>query len=88
MFDDAGFVGREWVVGRPHPLYGQVEQAGRLVELSESRGVIRGAAPLVGEHSREILRELGRSEETIGDLLERGVAAEAVAPASEARATS
>ena len=85
VFDDPCFVDREWVVGRPHPLYGRVEQAGRLVELSETRGVIRGAAPLVGEHSSEILRQLGRSEETISDLLERGVVAEAVAPVGEVR---
>lgn len=78
LFEDPDALGREWVVRRPHPVHGFVEQAGRLVEFSRTPGIIGPAAPLVGEHTRAILRELGRSDEGIDRLLERGVVAETI----------
>ena len=76
LFDDPGLVREEWVVSRPHPRLGLVEQAGHLVVLSDTPGRIGPAAPLVGEHSRAILRELGESDRLIDDLLAAGVIAE------------
>ncbi len=78
LFDDPEMVDREWVVARPHPIYGVVEQAGRLVELSDTPGSIGAAAPLVGQHTRDILRSLGHTNGAIDDLIARGVVAEAV----------
>ncbi len=43
------------------------------VELSETPGKIRSRAPTLGEHTDEIMQELGYSESTIRDLKEKRV---------------
>jgi crotonobetainyl-CoA:carnitine CoA-transferase CaiB-like acyl-CoA transferase len=44
-----------------HPTMGRMRQFGELVHFSETPGLIRGPAPRIGEHSREILEDLGFS---------------------------
>ncbi len=44
-----------------HPIMGRMRQFGELVHFSETPGLIHGPPPRVGEHSREILEELGLS---------------------------
>jgi crotonobetainyl-CoA:carnitine CoA-transferase CaiB-like acyl-CoA transferase len=50
---------REMVVERPHPKLGKVKMTGVPVKLSETPGEAGAAPPLLGQHSEEILRELG-----------------------------
>ena len=76
--------GRTWF-GRPdlvaaglvadyeHPQYGRFRQFGHLVQLSDTPGRIAGPPPLLGQHSREVLAELGYPPEQIGQLREQGV---------------
>jgi crotonobetainyl-CoA:carnitine CoA-transferase CaiB-like acyl-CoA transferase len=45
-------------------------------------------APQLGEHTREILREIACEEELIEDLLRQGVVAESAAPADERKTTT
>jgi crotonobetainyl-CoA:carnitine CoA-transferase CaiB-like acyl-CoA transferase len=56
-----------------HPSMGRMRQFGELVHFSETPGLIRGPAPRVGEHSREILEDLGFSGNDQDSLKERGV---------------
>lgn len=58
-----------------HPVWGQLTQPGPFVRLARTPGCIRGAPPMIGEHTDELLRELGftdaelagwRSDGTIG----------------------
>ncbi len=55
-----------------HPKAGDVKVVGIPVRLSETPGGIRLAPPLVGEHTSEILSELGYGAERIEELRQNG----------------
>jgi crotonobetainyl-CoA:carnitine CoA-transferase CaiB-like acyl-CoA transferase len=56
-----------------HPTYGRFRQFGHLVHLSETPGRIAGPPPLLGQHSREVLAELGYSDAEMQALRDHGV---------------
>jgi crotonobetainyl-CoA:carnitine CoA-transferase CaiB-like acyl-CoA transferase len=56
-----------------HPTYGRFRQFGHVVTLSDTPGRIAGPPPLLGQHSREVLAELGYSDAEIQTLRDRGV---------------
>lgn len=56
-----------------HPIFGDVRQFGELIGFSETPGKINGPPPLVGQDTRTILREIGRSDDDIDALIEAGV---------------
>jgi len=56
-----------------HPTEGRVKTPGFPIRFSRTPSEVQRGAPLVGEHSREILREVGRSEREIEELIESGV---------------
>jgi crotonobetainyl-CoA:carnitine CoA-transferase CaiB-like acyl-CoA transferase len=72
-FDAPDLVASGLVVEYPHAEYGRFRQFGHLVHLSETPGRIGGPPPLLGEHSREVLAELGYSPEEMEALRERRV---------------
>jgi crotonobetainyl-CoA:carnitine CoA-transferase CaiB-like acyl-CoA transferase len=61
------------VASYTHPLLGQMRQFGELIAFSETPGRIAGPPPLVGQDTRAILTELGRSAAEIDDLIAGGV---------------
>lgn len=56
-----------------HTRVGKVPTLGFPVRLSETPAAIRRGAPLLGEHTRQVLRELGYEDEAISALEEKGV---------------
>jgi crotonobetainyl-CoA:carnitine CoA-transferase CaiB-like acyl-CoA transferase len=60
-----------------HPTAGRVKVVAPAVKMSETPAAIDRAAPLVGEHTREILAELGFSAREIDGFLASGAAAQA-----------
>jgi crotonobetainyl-CoA:carnitine CoA-transferase CaiB-like acyl-CoA transferase len=75
LFDDPELIARGLVASYPHPALGHLEQAGHLVELSATPGRIERPAPVVGEHSRELLAEYGYQQPEIDELIASGVVA-------------
>ncbi|MEA2271730.1 MAG: alpha-methylacyl-CoA racemase [Solirubrobacteraceae bacterium] len=74
---------REMVVSIDQPGVAEpVRQLGVPVKLSRTPGAPQGPGPVLGEHTREVLREVGYSDEEIGELEEHGAAA---GPASGAQ---
>jgi crotonobetainyl-CoA:carnitine CoA-transferase CaiB-like acyl-CoA transferase len=65
----------ETLVVYAHPVAGTLRQARPAAIFEATPSSIRRGAPRLGEHSEEILRELGYSQERIGELRSSGVLA-------------
>jgi crotonobetainyl-CoA:carnitine CoA-transferase CaiB-like acyl-CoA transferase len=59
---------REMVVERPHPKLGKVKLTGVPVKLSETPGEATTAPPVLGQHTGEVLGELGYSADRMSEL--------------------
>jgi crotonobetainyl-CoA:carnitine CoA-transferase CaiB-like acyl-CoA transferase len=70
VYRDPQVQAREMVVDLEHPVAGKTKAIGIPVKLSETPGRIRRPAPTLGQHTDEILRELGLSSEAILTLRE------------------
>lgn len=56
-----------------HPTEGRVKAPGFPIRFSKTPSTVERGAPLVGEHSRELLREAGLDDAAIEALIEAGV---------------
>jgi crotonobetainyl-CoA:carnitine CoA-transferase CaiB-like acyl-CoA transferase len=70
---DPHTLARNMVVDLVHPVAGPMKALGVPVKLSETPGAVDRPAPLVGQHTAEILTELGYSESEQRDLRSRGI---------------
>jgi crotonobetainyl-CoA:carnitine CoA-transferase CaiB-like acyl-CoA transferase len=68
LHDDPDLKTRGWVVSYTHPFVGKLDQIGLLFDLSDTPGKVQGPPLIVGQHSRELLAELGYSPERIEEL--------------------
>ncbi len=73
---------REMLAYVDHPTAGRVATIGPPIKLSESPASIRGPAPLFGQHTREVLSQIGYQDAEIEAMLGAGAAIAGPATAS------
>ncbi len=69
-------IARGMIATVPHPKLGEVRVLGPVAKMSETAPTVRAAAPMLGQHSREILAEIGYEDAQIAELFAAGVIAE------------
>jgi crotonobetainyl-CoA:carnitine CoA-transferase CaiB-like acyl-CoA transferase len=76
---------RDMVVEWDQPELGPVRQLGVPVKLSRTPGTVHSPAPAFGEHTEDVLREAGFSNDEVAALLESKAAAGPAQEATDAR---
>lgn len=72
VVNDPQVIARNMVVEVDHPKAGKIKLPGVPIKMSESQGEVRTAAPMLGQHTDEILKEFGLSEEELNILKNSG----------------
>lgn len=73
VFENEQVQARELKMTLPHPLAGSVPLVRSPMRLSKTPVVEKSAPPLLGEHTREILHDLGMDEASIQRLEQQGI---------------
>ena len=74
MAADAQAAAREMVIELEHPRAGRTRSLGLPIKLSATPGKVSRPAPLLGEHTREVLAEFGFSRPEVEALIAEGAA--------------
>ncbi len=72
IVSDPQVLHRQILVEVDHPTAGTIKVPGIPFKLSETPGKVKSPPPLLGQHTEEVLRELGYSEEAIKTLKNEG----------------
>ncbi len=70
VFDDPDMAALGLTVRQSHPKLGRFEHFGRTIDFSETQPDIWGPPPVCGQHTREIMREVGYEQEQIDKLID------------------
>ena len=72
MHADPQTLARKMIVETEHPIAGKVKSIGLPIKFSGTPGSVRRAAPLLGQHTREVLREHGFTNRQIKQMAQEG----------------
>ena len=72
VFEDPQVLARDMVVDVAHPTLGAMRTLGSPLKMSATPPDVRRRAPLLGEHTKEVLREAGMDERDIEALTKKG----------------
>jgi len=73
VINDPQVLENEYVMEIDHPSRGRMQTVGMPWRFSETPGVVQAAAPELGQHTEEVLLEVGYSWEEIASLRDKGV---------------
>ena len=73
FLDDPHAAANDMVVMHQHPVIGRQQLARHYVRFGNTQAVPGRPTPLLGEHTREILQEVGYTEQGIAELYTKGV---------------
>jgi crotonobetainyl-CoA:carnitine CoA-transferase CaiB-like acyl-CoA transferase len=68
MHADPQALARRMIVETTHPTAGEVRAIGLAIKFSETPGGVRRAAPVFGQHTREVLRDHGYSDAEVDQM--------------------
>src|SRR5205085_9630904 len=77
VFEDPHLLARKFFVDLEHPVLGTLRGLGSPMRLGRTPVRHRRAGPRLGEHSAEVLRELGLGDADMDDLASAGIIARA-----------
>ncbi len=66
--EDPQLVSRQMIMEKEHPVLGKIKQLGNPLKLSDTPAQFNRYCPLPGEHTDEVLREMGYSGDQIAEL--------------------
>jgi crotonobetainyl-CoA:carnitine CoA-transferase CaiB-like acyl-CoA transferase len=72
MHADPQTLARKMIVETTHPTAGRVKAIGLPIKFSDTPGGVRRAAPILGQHTREVLRDHGFSDTQIDQMAALG----------------
>ena len=73
LTNDEQVIANDMVVDVNHSLAGKIRMAGPMIQMSETPLAVQSASPALGEHTDEIMLNLGYSEGEIADLKSRNI---------------
>ena len=73
VFEDPQVLHQEMILEQEHPTIGKIKQLGFPTKLSRTPATLRLPPPLMGEHTDEVLGELGYTTEEIRAMRDEGV---------------
>ena len=76
MHKDPQTIAREMVPEVDHPIAGKIQTIGLPVKFSDTPGGVHSPAPLLGQHTLEVLIEAGYTEEDAHSLINSGAASQ------------
>jgi crotonobetainyl-CoA:carnitine CoA-transferase CaiB-like acyl-CoA transferase len=71
--EDPQIKSRNMVVDMDHPKFGKIQNVSSPIKYSRTPLTIRSLAPRIGQHTKEILKELNYTEEDIKNLKKSGI---------------
>lgn len=73
VYNDPALLARNYFADLPHPILGSVRVLGNPMRFSDTPVQMKFAGPLLGQHSLEVLKEIGVDEDEARQLVDKGV---------------